>query len=165
MASSAPLSEMELLRDYLTELLKGRGDLAGVAVLSRRSANLVNEIERALSKDNGLLALVILPAARPKNHQSAAVAVEVDIIIRITENVLLNKSGRTAMGIACSVVSALQLHNPAFPWARIIQSREPGMREINVLPSLDAEDDSDDYAGWDCFFRCEISLTPRSTTN
>lgn len=157
------LSEPELLRDYLVGHIEGKSDCAAARVLSRKIANLARQIEVSLAKE-GLLILVILPSLKPKAHQSATLFIDpVSIIIRVTENVLLNKTGRSALYIATRVAAILQLHKPPFPWCGEITVTD--IRELNIISAKPEEDEDDDYTGWDVIAQTKLSLQPRSTTN
>jgi hypothetical protein len=157
------LSEPEQLRDYLVELLQGKSDLTGAKILSRKVANLQNQIEIALGKE-ALLILVLIPSLKPKRHQSGTLFIDpANIIIRITENVLLNKTGLSALYTATRVAAALQLHQPRFPWCGEITVTD--LRELNIISAKPEDEEQDDYAAWDVIAQTKLSILPRSSTN
>lgn len=168
MASDATpiLSEPEMLRDHLVQLLEGKGDFGGAKILSWAFADLRKEITRSLAKD-GLMVAVILPAATVAKQQSASAKLQQDIIVRVVEAPLLNrkKTGKSAHYITSRVVAHFNNHRPPFDWCGSIQPKSPGMRQLNVVASLDENDDSDDYDGWDAFFETWVALLPRESTN
>jgi hypothetical protein len=156
-------SEPEQLRDHLAELLTGKSDLFGAKILSRKVANLQNQIEISLAKE-GLLILVLIPSLKPKAHQSATLLCDpANITVRVVENVLLNKTGRSAFYIATRVAALLQLHTPPFTWCGEITVSE--LRELNIISAKPEEDEEDDYSAWDVLARTRLSIHPRSTTN
>lgn len=158
-------SEPEILRDHLVELLAGKSDFDGAKILSRKVADLQNQIATSLGKE-GLLILVMIPSLKPKMAQSATILIDpAEIIVRVVENPLINrrKTGKTALQIACRVSAALQLHCPPFPWCGEITVTE--LRELNVISGNPEQDEEDDYSGWDVLARTRLSINPRSTTN
>lgn len=156
------ISEPEALRDYLVEHLTGKDDLRGWKVNSRRVAKLQNEIERSLARD-GNSVVVLIPTLKPVAIQGATLLCDpANIIVRITEDGLKNKTGKSAFYIATRVFALLQLHKPPFHFVSEINVTE--LRELNIIGKLD-EEDEDDLAGWDVLAQCRLSIQPRSTTN
>lgn len=157
------LSEPEIVRDYLVELLEGKGDLAGAKILSRRVANLQAEIETSLERD-GLLALVLIPTLKPAKYQSGTLLCDpANIVVRVTENPTFNKSGKSALYLATRVAAALQLHKPPFPFCGEIIVDD--LRELNILTADPEKEDENEYAGWDVLAHTRLSIAPRATTN
>lgn len=156
------ISEPELLRDHLVEYLGTKDDLSAARILSRKVADLRNEITRTLARD-GLLVLVMVSDSDARGDQSARVVLDpVHIIIRVTENVLLNKTGVSAHYVATRIVAELTQYKPPYPWAALLIPQRPTLRELNIISSLEDDDDSDEYAGWDVRFTTKIALPPRS---
>jgi hypothetical protein len=163
--ASELLSEPEQLRDYLVELLEGKSDLDGARKLSRKVADLQNEILRSLDKES-LSIIVLIPSLKPKPHQSGTLFCDpANITVRVIENVLLNKnkSGKSALYAATRVGAALQLHKPPFAWCGEITVTD--LRELNIIPANPDQDDEDDYSAWDVLATTKLTITPRSTTN
>lgn len=161
------LSEPELLRDYYADYLSGISDLASAKVLSRKVANLQNEIERSLAKE-GLCVLVTVLTAQATGDQSSRVVLDpTNFVFRVTENVLFNRQngGPSALYIATRIAALLTHHKPPFPWAGLLIPGKPTIRELNILTNLEEEEDSDDYSGFDVFFTTKVAIQPRQTSN
>jgi len=157
--------EPEILRDYLTELLQGKADLDGCEILSRRVADLQNEIMRSLDK-NGLSVVVMIPELTCKEVQSGTVYFDpANIVVRVVENVLFNrkKTGKSAFYIATRVAAILKMHEPPFEWCREIAVKK--LRQLNIISGKPDDEDEEDLDGWDVLASTKLTIQPRSSTN
>lgn len=162
------LSEPEILRDHLVEMLGSKSDLAGAVILSRKTADLTNQIRRSIDKD-GLLVLVIIPSMKIRGNQSAHVTLDpVSVRFRVVENPPINRkrTGKSALYVATRIAAAIQLHKLPFAWSGILVPEDnDNMRELAILTGDPAQDEDVDYDGWEIFYRTKITIAPRQTTN
>jgi hypothetical protein len=159
--ASEVLSEPEQLRDWLVSTLTTNADFQGVKVLSRKVANIQNEIAVNLGKDAALV-LVLIPSAMPTGINSTAVVLDpVRIIFRCVTGIS-NKTGKSAFYLATRVAKAMQMKRPPFDWVNgPLRPEEPGMRELNIVPADPAKDEDNTFAGWDVFYATKLTIAPR----
>jgi hypothetical protein len=74
-----------------------------------------------------------------------------------------NKTGKSALYFATRVAAALQLYRTPFTFCQgPISGEDPGMRELNIIVGQPGKDESEEFAGFDVFFTCKLSLQPTS---
>lgn len=159
--ASETLSEPEQLRDWIVSKLKNNADFQGVTILSRKVANIENEIAVELGKI-GALVLVLLPSAMISGHQSAAVTLDPQRIIFRCCTGIANKTGKSAFYLATRVAKAMQMARPDFTWVNgPLRPEEPGMRELNIIPANPADPEQNKVAAWDVFYATKLTIAPR----
>lgn len=157
--ASEILSEPEQLRDAIAIALQNNADFQGVSVLTRKTANIANEIERNLDK-TGALVVVILPSARSTRIQSQTVVLAQRIIFRCVTGIG-NKTGKSAHYLATRTAAAMQLFKPALPFlSGALAPEDPLMREVNIIVKP-SDDENEEFAAWDVFYTAQLSLAPR----
>jgi hypothetical protein len=158
----ADLSELAALRDWITEHLASSDDFRGVKVLSRKVGNLQNQIERELGKTK-IVAVVLIPSAKSNARQSQRPILDpVQIIVRIAEDPLLNKTGKSSAYLAERAMALLQFRKPTVPGADLIHPHDDTLRQLAIIPAKPDEEEAEDFDGWDARFHTKLALQPAS---
>lgn len=152
-------SEIETLRDEITAKVGGLTEFAGINVLSRKTGDLQNAIERDLGR-LGVACIVMIPQAIAKPRQSQRPVLDpVKVRLRCIEDKLINLTGKSALYLSERGLAGLQMWQPTTPGASLLIPVEPGILEINLIGKPD-EDAQEDYAGYDVFFETKLALSP-----
>lgn len=158
----ANTSELAALRDAITAKLAASSDFSGITVLSRKTGDLANEIERSLA-ELGVYASVIFSEAQPKNRQSQRPVLDpVKFQVRCVADRLINSTGKDAEFLAERALAILQWWTPDandVPGGYMLQPVPPGIREIFII-GKPGDEKSEDLEGFDVFFETKLALTP-----
>jgi hypothetical protein len=176
----AATSELYALRDWVTSYLETAVDydssvpFEGVPVLSRKTGDLANQIETELSQTgSGILAVVMFPQGKVMPRQSARPVLDpVPFRVRLVEDTLFNKTGKTTGYLAERALAMLQWVTPdktAVPGGYIIQPVDPGMLELILISKPGADPSKSDaenstLAAWDVFFQTKLALQPAAAS-
>lgn len=148
-------SELETLRDAIVARLES--ELVGVPILSRKTGDLQNQIDRELGK-LGLVVIVSVHGFAPKGQQSSVVIFDpVSVSVIITEDPLLHTSEPHAAEVAQKAAIALHNWRADFDGAHLLLSEDPGYSEFPV-PRGEGADASEDLIGWSGFYRTKLAL-------
>ncbi len=132
-------SQLETLRDDIADLLRPVPALAGVDVFTRKTGDIENAIQSALTKAGISLEVVNKSASIIADSDDGVVVMEAVITVIAYEEVLINRdpqngTGKTAMFLIEQATVALKMTRPASA-AGVLEPDERGPQQGKIAAS------------------------------